>query len=143
MSKQKTIQETIIKRGISTLFTVVLSVALLGSFLSFATSETDYIATTPPATIVRELTNKRDTYSKHFLLSDGSYRAITYATPIHFSKSTPNGKVMQEINTTLVKNNSNKHVRVTKFSQSATQIAKNSKYKKQYPSNVVRRCHGN
>ena len=113
-----------------TIFAISLAFSLTGIFAVSALAAANYVDTTSPATITRELTSKRDIYAKHFLLSDGSYRAIAYATPVHFQKSTPNGKVMQEIDNTLINSNSNKDIKVTKSSQSTTQIAKKSKYKK-------------
>ena len=131
MSKQiRNTMETRIKtKAMFIIFAISLALGLTGIFTTSAAAANN-VETVPAATITRELTNKRDNYTKYFLLSDGSYRAITYATPVHFKKSTSNGKVMQEIDTTLINSNSNKQVKVTKSSQSTTQIAKNSKYKK-------------
>jgi hypothetical protein len=47
-------------------------------------TEDDSLACSEAATIIAEDKSKRDIYSKHYLMSDGSYKLIQYSDPIHF-----------------------------------------------------------
>ena len=124
--------KTIMKKkdlGVKIIALIVSLLILAGSIsglVLFNAAAAPYSVTTPAATIIRELTSKRDLYSKQFLLSDGSFRAVTYGNPIHYKK----GKSYKDINTSLITNNSNKKVKVTKAGRTTVQAAKKSNYKR-------------
>jgi len=40
----------------------------------------------PEGQIVTELTDKREQYSRHFLMNDGSFEAVSYSVPVSFLK---------------------------------------------------------
>lgn len=53
----------------------------------------------------KELIAKRTKFTKQFVLSDGSYTAVTYSMPVHYKKS----GTWKEIDTTLVKSGKKKY----------------------------------
>ncbi len=61
-----------------------LSLAPVGG----AATQTPAASAATSSTVVKEDLSRRDATSKHFLLSDGSYRAAIYSAPIHYKDST-------------------------------------------------------
>lgn len=51
---------------------------------SASSPETAYTETGDPPSIVEEVVAKRESNTKHYLMSDGTYEAVSYAYPIHF-----------------------------------------------------------
>ena len=43
-------------------------------------------STQKPREIVSEVTDKREQYSRHFLMNDGSFEAVSYSAPVSFLK---------------------------------------------------------
>lgn len=44
----------------------------------------EVVNTTPEAKILAEITEKRDAYTKHFLMDDETYTAVQYDSPVHY-----------------------------------------------------------
>ena len=68
---------------------LLLCFALILPFASPAKAETVSLdASTDTLTAKTEILSKRDTYSKTYLLSDGTYQYVSYAEPVHYKDST-------------------------------------------------------
>ena len=68
---------------------LLLCLALILPFAFPAKAETISLdASTDTLTAKTEILSKRDTYSKTYLLSDGTYQYVSYAEPIHYQDST-------------------------------------------------------
>ena len=68
---------------------LLLCFALILPFAPLAKAETLSLeASTESLTAKTEILSKRNTYSKTYLLADGSYQYVSYAEPIHYQDST-------------------------------------------------------
>ena len=82
----------------SRLLSVVLVLTLLIQMLptqifaaqSSNTIPTEQVDSTTPVTVVGEEVTLRDESEKHFRLSDGSFLAVTYGTPVHYLDNSGN-----------------------------------------------------
>lgn len=101
---KKKIQKTKAKKMAATLLTAALiltGLSLPGSPEGTGAAEKVTEITHGEAVVQEELTKKRTKFTKHFVLSDGSFLMNSYSMPVHYKKS---GR-WKEINTTLVKKN--------------------------------------
>ena len=67
------------------IFPLLFAAALLFSALPLSTAQ--QAEAVPVSAIVREATDLREEYVKHFLCEDGTYIAATYAAPVHYSEN--------------------------------------------------------
>ncbi len=85
--KKKTLKTTSILLILCLLFSVI-------SLTAFAQTDGVLPADTPAQEaepyIVRELTDRRTEYEKHFLLSNGQYTVAAYGTPVHYKDENGN-----------------------------------------------------
>lgn len=88
-------------RIISLCLAIILTVQMSGileiSAQATSTSQDTTVATEEKPEIIGEDISKRDEKVKHFRMSDGSFMAVSYGTPVHFKDDSGN---WQDINNT-------------------------------------------
>ncbi len=75
------------KKYIKRIFSFVLVTILLFSAIPVSLAVQDMLIEEADAKIVREVTELREEYVKHFLCEDGSYIAATYSAPVHYKEN--------------------------------------------------------
>ena len=67
----------------------LLMVIQSSTVITFAEETEEEPAEVPcvQASAVEELTEKRTVNTKHFRMSDGTYRAVSYAVPVHYEEA--------------------------------------------------------
>lgn len=75
------------KKYIKRIFSFVLATILLFSAIPVSLAVQDMLIEEADAKIVREVTELREEYVKHFLCEDGSYIAATYSAPVHYKEN--------------------------------------------------------
>lgn len=70
---------------------MILTGMPLDGIMGFFTRAQALSSNTAEATVVEEVTSLRDEYSKTYLMSDGTYRAVATALPLHFLEKDKDG----------------------------------------------------